>query len=168
VTTKRPIPSPAPPTSKRKSKRSTASAKPTDFGKVVRNRRRERNLTQGEVASRIRTSIPYVGQLESGKRHPSDQVVTRLAKVLGLDRRELFLLANPQIEALLATQPETAEGSISVWEQFRNDKQLQLKHNVSTAEVEMLSRLEGCNFARIVSTHDLIYILNAMRHAVRK
>lgn len=118
----RPTRSPAPRFSKRKSKRSTARAKPPDFGKAVRNRRRELNLTQVEVASRIKTSARYVGHLESGKRHPSDQIVTRLAEVFGLDRRELFSLANPHLEALLATQPEMTESSVPAWDQFRKDK----------------------------------------------
>jgi transcriptional regulator with XRE-family HTH domain len=168
VTIKPPRRSPAPPVSKRKSKRATALAKPPDFGKVVRNKRRELNLTQGDVASRTRTSTRYVGHLESGKRHPSDQIVTRLAEVLGLDRSELFLLANSRVEALLATQLKMGEGSVSAWDQFRKDKKLQREHNVSNQEMDMLSRLGGCNFTVIHSTRDLIYILNAMRHALGK
>ena len=70
------------------------------------------NLTQDEVAERIKTSPPYVGHLESGKRNPSDSIVTRLAEMLGFDQRELFFLANPHTEAILATPPETAEGSV--------------------------------------------------------
>jgi transcriptional regulator with XRE-family HTH domain len=163
----RPTRSPAPRFSKRKSKRSTARAKPPDFGKAVRNRRRELNLTQVEVASRIKTSARYVGHLESGKRHPSDQIVTRLAEVFGLDRRELFSLANPHLETLLATQPEMTESSVPAWDQFRKDKQLQRRHNVSKAEMEMLSRGLQCVLGKI-NPDDLIYILNTMRHAVTK
>ena len=65
------------------------------FGQVIRERRRQLDLTQQEVGRRIKTSTPYVGHLESGKRHPSDKVLSRLAEVLALDRRELFFLANP-------------------------------------------------------------------------
>jgi transcriptional regulator with XRE-family HTH domain len=168
VTIKPPRRSPAPPVSKRKSKQATALAKPPDFGKVVRNKRRELNLTQGDVASRTRTSTRYVGHLESGKRHPSDQIVTRLAEVLGLDRRELFLVANPLTKDLIASQTEMAKKSVSAWDQFRKDKKLQREHDVSNQEMDMLSQLERCNFTRIHSTRDLIYILNAMRHALRK
>lgn len=35
------------------------------FGQVIRERRRQLNLTQDEVARRIKTSAPYVGHLEA-------------------------------------------------------------------------------------------------------
>ena len=154
----------APHAAKRKSERSSTRAKEPSFGGVIRNRRRELDLTQGEVASLINTSTPYVGHLESGKRHPSDMIVTRLAEVLGLDSRELFFLANPHTEALLSAQPESTEGSVSAWEQFRKNEQLRRVHNVSNDEMEMLSQV--ALLGEIQSPRDLIFILNTVRHAV--
>jgi transcriptional regulator with XRE-family HTH domain len=60
------------------------------FGQVIHERRRRLDLTQQEVSRRIKTSMPYIGHLEAGLRHPSDKVLSRLAEVLGLDRRDLF------------------------------------------------------------------------------
>jgi len=139
-------------------------AKAMDLGEVIRRRRRDLNLTQEEVASRIKTSTPYVGHLESGKRHPSDRIVARLAEVLGLDNRELFFLANPRAQALLSAEPERAEGS--ALEQFRKTDQLRRIHNVSNDEMNMLSQV--ALLGEIRSSRDLIYILNTVRHAVRK
>ena len=79
---------------------SKAREKKADFADTIRRRRRELDLTQEKVARRIKTSTSYVSQLETGKSHPSDKIVARLAKVLGLDSRQLFFLANPQTEAL--------------------------------------------------------------------
>src|SRR5271167_3662078 len=149
---------------KSKSKRSKKRAKEPGFAEVICNRRRELDLTQTEVASRIKASTSYVGKLESGKRHPSNLIVTRLAKALRLDRRELFFLANPHTEASLSAQPDGAEVSASVWDQFRKDKQRRRIHNVSKAEMKMLSQLVGCNFAGFRSPRDLIFILNTIRH----
>jgi hypothetical protein len=104
------------------------------------------------------------GHLESGKRHPSDKIVARLAEVLGLDNRELYFLANPNAQALLATEPERAEGS--AWEQFRKNDQLRRVHNVSNDEMNMLSQV--ALLGEIRSSRDLIYILNTVRHAVGK
>src|SRR5579864_4101762 len=92
-----------------------AKQKDRNFGQVIRDRRRQLDLTQQEVARRIKTSTPYVGHLESSKRHPSDKVLGRLATVLGLDRRELFLLANPQAAELL--KPNVTESRKSVWDE---------------------------------------------------
>jgi transcriptional regulator with XRE-family HTH domain len=145
-----------------KSNISQAPAKATSFGDVIRARRRELDLTQDEVAALIGTSTPYVGHLESGKRHPSNKVVTRLAEVLGLGNRELFLLANPHAEVLFAIEQQSAEGS--AWKQFQKDEQLRRIHNVSNPELEMLSRVSM--LGEVQSTRDLIHILNTVRHLI--
>src|SRR5436305_5570908 len=106
-----------------------ARTKERNFGQIIRERRRQLDLTQEEVARRIKTSTPYVGHLESGKRHPSDKIVSRLAEVLGLDRRELFFLANPRAQALLTPREETPASS--AWEEFRRNEQMRRVHNVS-------------------------------------
>ena len=72
------------------------------FATVIRDRRRQLDLTQEQVARRIGTSVPYIGHLEAAKRHPSEKVVIKLAKVLGLDPRELYLTANPKISPFLS------------------------------------------------------------------
>jgi len=139
-------------------------ARQPSFGEVIRSKRLELNLTMRAVAARIETSKPYVAHLESGNRHPSDKIVTRLASALGLDNRELFFLANPHAKELLAVKPDTTEGS--VWERFQKNRQLQRRHNISRDEMEVLSRV--ALLGEIHSTGDLIYVLNAIRHAVGK
>jgi len=51
-------------------------------------------------------------------------------------------------------------------DQFRKDKQPLRIHNVSKAEMKMLSQVVGCNFAGIRSPRDLIFMLNTIRHVV--
>src|SRR5216683_7654641 len=136
--------------------------KDRNFGQVIRERRRQLDLTQEEVAKRIKTSTPYVGHLESAKRHPSDKIVTRLAEVLGLDRRELFFLANPRAQALLTPEVDSAQDS--AWEDFRKNEQMRRIHNISNDEMEMLSRVALLGDVR--SPRDFIYILHTVRHAV--
>lgn len=69
-------------------------AKLRTFGQVIRDRRRRLNLSQQEVARRINTTTPYIGHIESGKRHPSKSIITKLAHVLELEPQEMFSLAN--------------------------------------------------------------------------
>ncbi|MFZ2061928.1 MAG: type II toxin-antitoxin system HicB family antitoxin [Candidatus Binatus sp.] len=104
--------------------RGVATRKAPTFGQVIRERRRQLDLTKDEVARRLKTSTNYVGHLESGKRHPSDKIVVRLAEVLGLDRRELFFLANPRARALLtpedlAETEKVLSNADSAWKDFR-------------------------------------------------
>jgi transcriptional regulator with XRE-family HTH domain len=139
-----------------------ARLKERSFGQVLRDRRRQLDLTQEEVARRIKTSTPYIGHLESAKRHPSDKIVTRLAEVLGLDRRELFFLANPRAMAILSPEPKS--DAKTAWEDFRKDEPLRRLHNITTDEMEMLARV--ALMGDVKSPRDFIYILTTVRHAV--
>jgi transcriptional regulator with XRE-family HTH domain len=136
--------------------------KASTFGQVIRGRRRQLNMTQQEVARRIKSSTPYIGHLEAGKRHPSEKIVSRLAEVLGLERRELFLLANPGAAELLA--PKRLRQTSSAWEEFRRDEHQRRLHNISAKEMDMLSHV--ALMGEISSPRDFIYILNAVRHAL--
>jgi transcriptional regulator with XRE-family HTH domain len=139
-----------------------ARTRERSFGQVIRERRRQLDLTQEETARGIKTSTPYIGHLESGKRHPSDETLTRLAEVLGLDRRELFFLANPRAHALLS--PESKSTTDSTWNDFRRNEQLRRVHHIASDEMEMLSRV--ALVGNVPSARDFIYILNTVRHAV--
>src|SRR5580700_6989666 len=97
------------------------------FGAVIRERRRRLDLTQEDVAARIKTSTPYIGHLESGKRHPSEKVIARLSEVLGLPSRELFFLANPRTRDLLSGNTNSG-GRRSAWEEFRHDERVRRAH----------------------------------------
>jgi transcriptional regulator with XRE-family HTH domain len=132
------------------------------FGQVIRDRRRQSELTQRQVAKRVGTSTPYVGHLESGKRHPSDEIVTRLADALGFDRRELFFLANPKAKELL--HPEEPVKASSAWEEFRRDEKLRRIHNINAKEMNMLSQV--ALMGQVRSSRDFIYVLNTVRQAL--
>ncbi len=139
--------------------------KPTQptFGAVIRERRRRLDLTQEEVARRIKTSTPYIGHLESGKRHPSEKVIARLSEVLGLQSRELFFLANPRARDLLSTANRDGARR-SAWEEFRHDERLRRAHNISPEEMDVLARVAAMGEAR--APRDFVYILNAIRLAL--
>jgi len=132
------------------------------FGQVIRERRRQLDLTQQEVGRRIKTSTPYVGHLESGKRHPSDKVLSRLAEVLALDRRELFFLANPGTVELLKS--EDGAGKRSAWEEFRKNDRLRRSLSITSDEMDVLSRVAA--MGEIGSPREFIYVLNTVRHAL--
>jgi transcriptional regulator with XRE-family HTH domain len=139
-----------------------AKANQRTFGAVIRERRRRLDLTQEEVARRIRTSTPYIGHLESGKRRPSEKVIARLSEVLGLQSRELFLLANPRARDLLTSAG--SGGDRSAWDEFRNDERLRRAYNISSAEMDVLGRVAAMGEAH--APRDFIYILNAIRLAL--
>jgi transcriptional regulator with XRE-family HTH domain len=132
------------------------------FGTVIRARRRQLDLTQEELARRIKTSVAYIGHLETGKRHPSEKLVTKLAEVLGLDLRELFFLANPGIQRLISRNREA--NKLSAWEAFCSDKIVRNTHNIGDHEMQVLSGVSLLGEVR--SPRDFIFILYAIRHAL--
>jgi len=133
------------------------------FSKIIRERRRQLDLTQREVARRIKTSTPYVGHLESGKRHPSEKILSRLAEVLRIDRRELFFLANPDTKVLLdKEQPPVQESS--AWEEFRKDTSMHRLHRITAREMYMLSQV--ALMGQVRTSRDFIYILNTVRQSL--
>lgn len=134
------------------------------FANVIRERRRHLDLTQEEVARRIDTSVPYIGLLEAGRRHPSAKVVTKLADVLGLDPRDLFLLANPEAKTLVCLPADS--NTPSAWEAFREDEHLRKVHNISDREMETLSQVALMGDVR--SSRDFVFILNTIRQALGK
>lgn len=139
-----------------------AKIKKRTLGQVIRERRRQLNLTQQGVARRIKTSTPYIGHLEADKRRPSVLVISRLAEVLGLDRRDLFMLANPRVVDLLASNENDRRKS--AWDEFRTGAQIQRAHQVTAQEMKLLSMV--ASMGEVSSPRDFIFILNAVRHVL--
>ena len=139
------------------------SSRANQLGKLIRERRRLLNLTQEELARRIRVSMPFVGHLETGHRRPSEKTITKLAKVLGLDQQELFLMANPGTRAFFRTHFQDSTGS--AWDQFKRNRQLHRAHKISLAEMSMLERAAFLGEAE--SPEDFIFILNTVRRLLK-
>jgi len=133
------------------------------FGSVIRARRRQLDLTQEELARRTRTSVPYIGHLETEKRHPSERMVTRLAEVLALDARDLFFLANPGTKCLISGNQES-NGGASTWEAFCKDESFRKIHNISDQEMQALSGVSL--LGKVRDPRDFIFILNTIRQAL--
>jgi transcriptional regulator with XRE-family HTH domain len=142
--------------------RKMAIARSRSFGRVVRERRRQLDLTQEQLARRIKTSVPYIGHLEAGKRHPSSQVIVRVADALGLDARDLFLLANPKVSSLISERQESDVPS--AWNVFVKDVKLREIHKITDQEMETLSQV--AKMGEVRAPRDFLFILNAIRQAL--
>lgn len=60
------------------------------FGKNVRRVRKERGLSQEELADDVGMAVTYVGQMERGTRNPTLKVVENLAKALKVKPLDLL------------------------------------------------------------------------------
>lgn len=88
----------------------------SDVGKLLRLKRLEKKYTLENTAKLVGVSINYIAKLEKGEtQNPSDEIIAKLAIVLGIDEYDLFtsygkipmsarrvLMANPQLCKLIS------------------------------------------------------------------
>ncbi len=67
------------------------------FGRAVRRRRRELDLSQEELAERSGLHRNYISSVENGNRNPSLRNVEKLAQALDISISDLFV--NYNVEA---------------------------------------------------------------------
>jgi transcriptional regulator with XRE-family HTH domain len=139
-----------------------ADDKTRNFGRIIRERRRQLDLTQEEVARRIKTSIPYIGHMEAGIRRPALKFVLKLSAALKLDAVDLFLLVNPKVTSIIAEQ-QKSEGT-SAWDAFVKDVRLRKIHNITDREMEILS--EVAKMGEVLDARDFVFVLIAIRQAL--
>lgn len=134
----------------------------SSLGNVLRRRRRQLEVTQQDVARRAGVRANYIGYLERDLRRPSTAVLVKLARVLDLDREELFFLAHPQVRELI--HPDAPRAPRSAWERFRDDKRLHTRHGVTKRELQVLQQVSA--LGTVSSTRDYLFILQAIRQAL--
>lgn len=59
-------------------------------GEKIRIIRINKGITQEEAAFRSKLDYSYFNQIERGRRNPSIEAVSRIAKALGVSLKELF------------------------------------------------------------------------------
>ena len=63
------------------------------LGKRLRELRKEAGMSQRAVAERVKIDFTYLSKIESGAMYPREDVLIKLANVLGADKDELITLA---------------------------------------------------------------------------
>ncbi len=64
------------------------------FGTRLEQLRKGKGLGLKPLAKKVKVNHSYLSRIESGDVHPSEQIIHRLAQVLGYDEAELMLLAD--------------------------------------------------------------------------
>lgn len=62
-----------------------------DVTGVIARLRRERGLTQAELARITGLSCGYIAAIEQGRRHPTVKTLAIIAEALGIDVEELYI-----------------------------------------------------------------------------
>lgn len=59
------------------------------LGEFLRLKRDEKDLSLRELAKLIGCTAPFLSDIELGRRHPSDDVLSKMAVALGVEEKEL-------------------------------------------------------------------------------
>lgn len=66
-----------------------------EFGKFIKEKRKERGVTVRNLANATKLSTSYISSLENGNRKaPKEQFLLKFAKVLSLDKNEIGIMYN--------------------------------------------------------------------------
>lgn len=81
------------------------------IGQRIKRERLSRGLTQRQLAEAVQVGVPHISKVEADRESPGDDLLVRLAAVLGVDPDELFLAARRLPETMLerlAAEPARA------------------------------------------------------------
>lgn len=59
------------------------------LGPHIRQLRDERDISLREFAKKLQVSAPFISDIELGRRHPSEEVLGKIAQILGVKVEEL-------------------------------------------------------------------------------
>jgi transcriptional regulator with XRE-family HTH domain len=132
------------------------------LGEVLKTRREALGLTQRTLALKLGVEASHVAFIESGRRKPSLKLIARIADTLGLDRREVLVLAHPESQALLAPLDNGPSKEIPPsWQRFISDHALLNSYHVTSRELHVLEHLNL--LGNPLSAKDFLAILMLIR-----
>lgn len=107
-----------------------------NFGEKLKAYRRQYNLTQKELGSKLKTSQSTIHLYEKGKRKPSTKTVARVARMMNLNPYELAQMVK---EIEFAKEPSFHYGS-SDFEEIERAFELMIKH-LSQSEISFIVQI---------------------------
>ena len=129
------------------------------LGEVVKHARDSQRLTQRGLAKIVGVKAAHIAYIENNRRRPSIALLKRLAEALGLNRREILVLAHPDAKYLI----DESQTKHSAWKQFAANAALLECYNVSPAELRILKRVSMLE--QVSHPRHFVFILNAIRLA---
>jgi transcriptional regulator with XRE-family HTH domain len=82
-------------------------------GDVLRRERQAQERTLRDVAETARISMPYLSEIERGRKEPSSEVLAAAARALGLSLADLLGLAQAELARLARPRPAKAPAPVA-------------------------------------------------------
>ena len=88
------------------------------IGQRIKRERLDRAMTQRMLAEAVGVGVPHISKVEAGRENPSDELLRKIAGVLGCEFDELLLVARriPQnLMEKLALDPQRSLEYLRQW-----------------------------------------------------
>lgn len=85
------------------------------IGAALRRIRHDRNLTLRDVADAARVSMPYLSEIERGRKEPSSEILQGICRALGLTLVDLLREATDEV-AVVVDLAERRAGRLEIAE----------------------------------------------------
>jgi transcriptional regulator with XRE-family HTH domain len=136
------------------------------LGSVVKEARDGARMTQRELAAAIGVKASHIAYIENGLRKPSISLINRLSETLGLDAKELLVLAHPEAKQIVDGGRPSAKTSDGAWPRFVSNQALLRRHSITKSELKILKQV--AMLEQVAHPGHFIFILNAIRQAAVK
>jgi len=136
------------------------------LGSVVKTARDEARMTQRDLAKAVGIKASHVAYIENSRRRPSIPLINRLSETLGLDAKELLILAHPDVKQIVDGDRPPAKKGDGAWPRFASNHALVRRHAITKGELKILKQV--ALLETVAHPGHFIFILNAIRQAAAK
>jgi transcriptional regulator with XRE-family HTH domain len=120
-------------------------------------------MTQRELATAVGVKASHIAYIENGHRKPSISLINRLGETLGLDTKELLVLARPEAKQIIDSARPSAKGGDGAWPQFVSNQALLGRHAITRGELKILKQVAVLE--HVAHPGHFVFIRNAIRQA---
>jgi transcriptional regulator with XRE-family HTH domain len=132
------------------------------LGQVLREWRQEAGLTQRAAAAIIGVNASHITNIERDKRKPSMLVLSKIASLMNVDARAMYILIWPEAGELLGQTEQPTR--IDAWPLFSRNHSLLRRWSVTSSEMRFLRRLNQLGV--VTRPGSYLFVLNSVRQAI--
>lgn len=132
------------------------------LGQLLKQWREESNLSQRALARRLGVSASIISYIEKGLRRPSLSLLTRIADLIGIEKRRAFVLAWPEARSIV--DGVAANQASDAWPRFAGNRTLLVRHRVTKRELIVLKQFS--QLGAVANPRYFLFVLNSIRQAL--
>jgi DNA-binding XRE family transcriptional regulator len=114
------------------------------------------------VADIIGVNASHIANIEGNKRKPSMFVLSKIASLINVDMRAMYILVWPEAGELVGQTEQTTQ--IDAWPLFSENHSVLRRWSVSNSEMRFLRRFNQLGV--VARPESYLFVLNSVRQAI--